>query len=369
MIATNYISTRLMNKLESVGAFDESIFTFEKMHEADRLFLDISTDGSSISYITEDRMERFGAVWYEAGEMWINTKDVWDEELRRKFAIKTKPGRVIQKIAGCELSYGIQRRLRAMLFDSSMYEVQIVKGSNIGKYYAEHNYDEYRGDLGSSCMRTVPSSFFMIYKDHCEMAVVINKNTGKITARSLIFNDCFSANKNETYSNITLMSRIYSVDDVFYDMLKDWGLRKGYGIFDGGHSASSILLPDNDLILIDEYMPCFAIEGNPMHEYSSLPYIDNMPYAVCDDDGNWVLTTDSDFIENIYEYEHIQSTDWTNGYVCDSCTMLCVECPKDRGYSDYSDDYEPEMYSSEWCEMNGCDGCDYYDYEDGYCNR
>lgn len=351
----NLISSRLTEKLVECGLFKKEIFTTEKLDTADRLYLDISTCGQQISYITKDRLSRF--IQEDCA-----TPDYWDEELRRKFAIKTRPGRVVQHIFGSELPYSDQRKLKRMLFDDSNYEVVVVTGDDIPKYYNRDNYEERRGELGSSCMSGCPSSFFMMYKKYCEMAVVMNKTTGKITARAVIFKNCKSGSGKE---NKDLMCRIYATDDMFYDILKDWGIANGFWIFNGGYSAREFITGHDETYSIDRYKPYFETEEYLQSEQYFIPYLDNFEYCVAypDVEGKkkYIITPHYGFAPcdsyDIIRYDGNHCTQGGDGIgdrydYCEGCDCVCSDCYKDAhggwDYDSYDDDYDYEDDDSEW---------------------
>ncbi|MGL5713795.1 MAG: hypothetical protein ACRCX2_12305 [Paraclostridium sp.] len=343
----NMISVELTGKLKECGMFKEEIFTVEKMQSADRLYLDISTNGQAISYITKDRLDRFDG-------------NVWDTELRRKFAIQTKPGRVIQAINGSELPYSDQRKLRFMLFDLSDYEVQVIRGVDIAKYYNEDNYEEKRGDLGASCMRYVPSSFFEIYRRHCSMAVVMKKSTGKICARSVIFEGCKSATG---YPDKTLLGKIYSIDDIFFDMIKNWAIEREYWIFEGGYSSTQFIVGHDEYITISDYKPYFPMEYDLPSDVYFYPYLDNFEYAVVyehEGEEHYALSPYYTYNPSGGYISRWSLHDTEGGDIdrasdyCESCHFICGDCWKEKhggwysvGYRD-DDDWDYDNDDSDW---------------------
>lgn len=335
------ISKNLVSKLKGAGMFKGEIFNVENLTRADRYYLDIALDGQQISYITADRFERFKNE--ETGEY-----DFWCEDLRRRFAIKTRPGRVIQHIYGSELMYSEQRKLRYMLFDSSNHEVMLVTGNDIAKYYNEDTYEERRGDLGSSCMRYCPSSFFEIYKKYCKMAVVMNKHTGKISARAVIFENCKSGTG---YPSRDLMCRIYATDDIFYDMLKSWAIDNEIWVFNGGYSARDFITGHDEYFGIDEWKPYFVTESYLQDEMAFIPYLDNFEYCVESSDGTYSISPSKYYPDgDDYErYSGNHDTDGGYGYgsnydYCDGCSFPCEDCWKDQhgGWDGDSYDYDDD---------------------------
>ncbi|MGL5717112.1 MAG: hypothetical protein ACRCX2_29110 [Paraclostridium sp.] len=337
------ISERLVAKLKGCGMLRDDIFTPEKMDTANRLYLDISTNGQNISYITKERLDRFEG-------------DVWNEELRKKFAIQTKVGRVVQAINGSDLSYADQRKLRYMLFDSTDFEVVLVSGTDIAKYYNRDNYMERRGDLGSSCMSGVPSNFFEIYRKYCKMAVVMHKPSQKICARSVIFYGCESG---KGMAEKDLMCKIYSIDDIFYDMLKSWGIENGYWIFDGGYSARYFITGHDSRQSISDYEPYFSTDMFLPEDMMFIPYLDNFEYAVLSLDGSSAISPyytypfggsyEDKFGNHDTQGNETYRASYCEDY-CSGCNHPCSECYKEThgGWDrDDDDDYYGDDYD-EW---------------------
>lgn len=353
LVLNEMISKRLRDKLESVKMLNSDIFSDGCFERADRYYLDISTDGDSISYITRDRFYRFKNE--ETG-----TYNFWDKELRRRFAIKTRPGRVIQAIYGDELPYHQQRKLRFMLADLSDYDIVVLEGNDIAKYYNEDMYDEYGGDLCSSCMRYCPSSFFEFYKKYCKMIVVMRKSTEKIVARSIFYPEVMSANG---YEPRPMMGRIYSTDDIFYDMLKIYGIARGYYIFKGGYGATEFIIGHDEYMRIDEYKPFFITDLLINDEFAFLPYIDNFKYSLVMKSGATIIAPDRKFhpeCDSVARWFGNHDTDGLVGYgsyydYCEDCSFPCSECHKNNHGGWESDESE-----------DPCEGCSGYDCDDCY---
>ncbi|MGL6023182.1 MAG: hypothetical protein ACRC0F_01055, partial [Cetobacterium sp.] len=252
------ISLRLKAILEEVGLYDEEMFTQENCVERDRFYLDIATNCESFSYIKADRLNLFEGDYY-------------NESLRKKYATQTKPGRLIGWMLGRELSYPEARKLRARMFNSDNYEIITVKGDDIAKYYMKDTYEQNKGTLGSSCMAEVPSNFFQLYKDYARMVIVINKNTGDITARSIIFDNVESG---VDMGRATFLSRIYSTDDAFEDMIKDWARALGYYVFCGNYANREIITPEGEFADVAYFSPFIRLCNNAIDSFAFLPYID-----------------------------------------------------------------------------------------------
>lgn len=337
------ISKRLMDKLVSCGINVDELLSVEGMTDNDRYYLDIATDGVTVSYITEARFNNF-----ETSE---GVYDFWNEELRRKYAYKTKPGRVFQCIHGSELSYETQKKLKLMFFDQSNYEVMIVEGNDIAKYYNEDYYAENKGDLGNSCMRHCPSSFFEFYKAECKLVILMHKPSEKIVARAVLYPEVHSYF--ECNDTIKALGRIYASDDIYSEIVKNWALENDFFYFNGGYSATKLIGATTEY-MISDYRPYVITKEYLPHQYSFTPYVDNFEYTIRLTDGrNIIATYDSDYRGEYYEYESLHNTE--GGYhreeedYCHCCTFDCNTCW--------------EFERNHW---NRDDDCDYEDDGDWY---
>ena len=344
----NMISVRLREKLEKIGFFNDEIFPDGCFDRADRYYLDISTDGGSISYITKDRLSRFG------------DGNFWDTDLRRKFAIKARPGRVMQTVHGDSLTYAQQRKIRFILSDFTDYEIQVVEKDDIAKYYNEDNYDEHGGDLGSSCMRYCPSSLFEFYKKYCKLIVVMRKSTEKIVARSVFFPEIHSANG---YEPVSAMGRIYATDDVFFDMLKTYGIENGYYIFNGGYSATEFIIGEDEYKTLEEYRQYFVTDKLINDEFAFLPYIDNFEYSLKLRSGATIITPDIEYHPDRDEKEFWrgnQDTEGLAGYsygddYCEACSFPCKDCWK-ASHGGWTPEIDDPCFD---CYGEDCEDCCY----------
>ncbi len=331
------ISERLRDLLTRNNLIHLIVKTSE---ETDRYYLDISTDGCFISYITAQRLPLFEG-------------DFWNESLRAKHAYKVKPTKIMQLLHGKELRYHVSLEILYLFKDMSKYVVEVVEGNEIGKYYNEEYYDEARGELFNSCMSQKPAGFFMMYKDLCKMIVVKNKETDKITARAILYPEVHSMSG---FCSVPVVGKRYGCDDIYSKMIEEYALDNGMYLFESGRLSKYLVInKDRELIEIDNFSPIFKTPSYVVDKYSRIPYVDNFQYAVFSEDMSYLSTT---IPGKQHVYMCIQDTDGTNvEHWCEGCTMDCDSCYSYAyGYTDgyYGDDDDP-CYN---CE-DDCDDCIY----------
>lgn len=167
------------------------------------------------------------------------------------------------------------------------YEMQVVEGEDIDKYYLWSSYcDEYdTGSLANSCMRyeeCIENDFFEVYKDHAKMIICKNTETGKIVGRAILWDNVYvrdsSSRDLESGMRINVMDRVYSSERVYVKFF-DWAsknlyYRKRYQSYDNEYSFVPPSRKNGDEINI--YMEMDI----DLREYESLPYMDT--FAWCD---------------------------------------------------------------------------------------
>jgi hypothetical protein len=108
---------------------------------------------------------------------------------------RVKIGRVIKKILPEIPDRELEVLVNALKSETSGYEIKLVKGDDISKYYKKENCDEKLlsyGTLNSSCMMDKESenpNIFDIYTKNpetCQLAIMLN-SSGKLVARALVW--------------------------------------------------------------------------------------------------------------------------------------------------------------------------------------
>lgn len=326
------ITLDLKEKICSAGLWVDEIFTKENLEKHDRMYLDISTDGRNISYITKDRLDRFNGDYYNV-------------ELRRKFAVQTKPARLYQHIAERTLTYVESENLISQFVEFDDYEIKILTGDDIAKYYHEYYYHINEGTLGSSCMRDAPKALFQLYVDYCEMAVIMHKSSNNIVARAIIWPNFEVVRNEDLFKGKKLMSRIYYAEEDFGQYLKSWARQNGYAVFNGGYDADSLLLENGKEVSINDVKPYIPLGDIDYSYYNAYPYVDNFEYferLSCDISILTSFDGDGDIYDKIGD-----EFDCTVTY--EECNNLhCTDGNDLWGFYDSCDDY--------WYD-NVCDGC------------
>ena len=106
--------------------------------------------------------------------------------------------------------------------EDAPYELRIVEGEDIEKYYHESAHASTNiGTLSNSCMRydfCKNEHYFDIYKDNCKMMILVNPASDKIRGRALLW---------EAIDGTKIMDRVYGADENFH-LFFDWAKQNGY---------------------------------------------------------------------------------------------------------------------------------------------
>ncbi len=151
------------------------------------------SDKTKISYLTPERFTK------------INEGEIWSTSKR----YHSKPGSLISKIYRNITPREIENfsNLYRAFADQKQFELTIVKGSDIIKYYHQDTYAGC-GSLGNSCMKYDRCvKFLNMYSDNDVVSMLIMKNDdGGLIGRALLWE--FSGQK--------VMDRIYTINDEDY---------------------------------------------------------------------------------------------------------------------------------------------------------
>jgi len=169
-----------------------------------------NSDKTKISYLTPERLDAI----LSRGE------DVWTSP--RRFHIK--PGAFVSKLFGnispkeIEIFSTLFRNIQSKID----YRFEIVKGTDILRYYHGDSYYSNNGSLGVSCMKYDNCQDYLgIYtknSDVVEMLIAINSQ-GKLIGRSLLWKQ----------GDRKIMDRIYTINDEdFQFSFKKWADENGY---------------------------------------------------------------------------------------------------------------------------------------------
>ena len=333
VIGTLEMSVELYSVLMEAGEQELKIL-LENVDTDKYNYLDVSTDGVKISYLSKDRYEKFEGQYF-------------DTDKRKKLAYASKVGKSLKKVfvgkfteTQAFVSY-VERVQAVLLANSGAFEVVEVIGKDIAYYYNEDNYmSDSIGQLANSCMRyNSCQGYFDIYVKNpkqVSLAIIRNKSNNKIKGRALVWHGVESSRYNGEF---TLLDRIYS-DEQGKEMLLAYASSRGYAVKTNPTSLGEyeIELPDGS------YTSNYWIEldRNNFEEY---PYIDTL----CKWDSsapNILFSGDADSCDVV-----AQETDGTTSGV------TCLEC----GYS-YNRDELTQVVNQSGDTILVCEDCLESDY-------
>ncbi|MGL5715389.1 MAG: hypothetical protein ACRCX2_20390 [Paraclostridium sp.] len=217
-------------------------------------FMDISECGKFITYIAEDRLSRFDG-------------NVWDAELRKKYATQKKIRGVLKALFDCSDE---DMETVIMLYGKTTISVEVLEGKELLQVFKRDNNSP-NGSIGQSCMLGKNNSYFKIYEDNAKVAVVKDDN-GKIILRAIIW----QLYSDSSRKRITFMDRIYSSNDSMIPMLLNWAMKQGwYTLKSQTHSERNMVSPKGQLVPFDDFHAKLK-----EHSYENYPYVDTL-YLIC----------------------------------------------------------------------------------------
>lgn len=184
-------------------------FTISELANDPVNYISISTqDRTKISYLTGDRIKSLDPSIY-----WTSS---------RRF--HAKPGGFISKLFKNISSKEIEKfsnlyRSQAL---KPVFNLNVVNGESIRKYYHHQSYSSGNGTLGASCMKHEGCQQFLdIYTENQEVVsmLAMTDNDGRLMGRALLWD----------FDSYKIMDRIYTTCDenlAFY--FKQWGTKNGY---------------------------------------------------------------------------------------------------------------------------------------------
>ena len=164
------------------------------------------SDKTKISYLTPERFTK------------INDSEIWSTSKR----YHSKPGSLISKIYRNITPREIENfsNLYRAFSDQKEFDLSVVKGRDIVKYYHQDTYAG-SGSLGNSCMKYDRCSKFLeIYSDNNIVSMLIMKNDdGGLLGRALLWE----------VGDQKIMDRIYTINDEDYQYyFMKWADNNGF---------------------------------------------------------------------------------------------------------------------------------------------
>lgn len=203
--------------------------------------------------------------------------------------------------------------LRSKSKKKETYDIRLVKGDEISKYYNSNNYrteNKFGSSLWQSCMSDkFVSNIFDIYTKNPEVCnlLIMTDESGKLAARALVWNVSVKQ-KEKDLGNIKFIDRIYSTEDWMVMKIQNWAKENGMArrLTNIGYNCSDIFYNEEKY-----YNVQMDVSVKKIH-YSAFPYLDTFNYY--DVKGGRLLNYKS----NNFKGFGLQSTsgDWgtTTGY-------------------------------------------------------
>jgi formylmethanofuran dehydrogenase subunit E len=300
-------------------------------------------DQSKISYISEDRQNRFD-------------DDFWDLEKRKKFAYMGKVGKVLYKINdNIKVEAPEIERLEALIIQAQNIDFscfEIATGEKIRYWYLAENSNQEVNALYKSCMKKYEAQdWFEVYEKNCQM-LLIQKN-GLLEGRAILWNL-----ENENGDPVKFMDRIYGTTETV-ELFKKWAVKEGYV-----YKVDQVYTSNKYTNGVETYTENLKFCNDVVYEF--YPYMDTMQYI--DEEGNLYMYSTCDTVRNLQNTNgnpagiacsqcgEIHDDDdlyYTNeGYVCSHCIrdFVWIESEEEYFHTDnesvfYCEDCETWHYS------------------------
>lgn len=220
-------------------------------------FISISdSDLSKISYLTTERIEQIKVD---------PNSDYWTSKKR----FHCKPGAFVQKIFTDISQKEIENfsTLFKAYSNKKEFELKIVQGEQLRKYYYQENYTTCSGSLGNSCMKySRCQNYFDLYVENPNIKMLIMTPPGSdmIVGRALLW----------SIDSTNIMDRIYTIQDEDYvPHFKKWAKDNGY-LFKTHQNWGSTSLFESELGTI-EMLITIQLENS---NFSKYPYLDTFKW-------------------------------------------------------------------------------------------
>ena len=271
--------------------------------DQDITFVDIDND--NLSYSTMKNIEKEFPELYKQAINWIPSSVLrdWSQDLLEsptrgnikigKFVNKILKGKYPEALIDKFVTY-----IKSKSVKKENWNISLVKGDDIIKYYDSSNYVDRRGSLGHSCMsdklgrddvtvRTPHgtsttygvkgvSNIFDIYTknpESCSLLIMTNEE-GKLGARALVWDAKVTFCRDtkgdvSQLGDIKFLDRIYTIDDWMVNKMTRWAQDNGmaYRYYQGLHDDGTISYKDV------KYKSEMEVNVKKIH-YSAFPYLD-----------------------------------------------------------------------------------------------
>lgn len=276
--------------------------------DQDITFVDIDND--NLSYSTMKNIEKEFPELYKQAINWVPSSllsDWSNDILESPTRGNIKIGKFVNKILKGKYPEALIDKFVTYIKSKSVkkenWNISLVKGDEISKYYDSNNYVERRGTLGHSCMtdklcredvtvRTTDvtttqlneyyggvkgvSNIFDIYTknpESCSLLIMTNEE-GKLGARALVWDAKVTFCRDtkgdvSQLGDIKFLDRIYTIDDWMVNKMTRWAQDNGmaYRYYQGLHDDGTISYKDV------KYKSEMEVNVKKIH-YSAFPYLD-----------------------------------------------------------------------------------------------
>jgi hypothetical protein len=199
-----------------------------------------------LTTIAVNRIGRIEGVTEQDLEKPSDNSSVWGERFRQPVRIGAFVAKLLPKYAGSKDLEIFVHQIKGKL-DAGNYELRIVKGEEIRKWYLVTHYfnptpgieeppeDEGVVDVRTPLMRSClkqpeKQDFFDIYcenTDQVGMLIMLNSDK-KLVARAIVWFDCFVVDKPESPTKCVLMDRIYYTQESDVNIMIDHAKQNGW---------------------------------------------------------------------------------------------------------------------------------------------
>jgi hypothetical protein len=213
---------------------------------------------------------------------------------------------------------------------SNKHEFRIVEGDDIAYWYNMDRYSETSGDLGNSCMRSVPAYFFEIYTsnpDVCRMIIMLDDEE-KLLGRALLWKISKHSVEGNTNKKIKsdddlyYMDRQYTINSTLTEYFREYARKNGWSYKTYNNAGNTKNVTYNDTTY------SVSMEIDITESYSHYPYMDTFKRF---DPNDYTLYND----DNEDHEDHYILEDTGGGY----------REIESGHWSDYEDRRIPEEYS------------------------
>jgi hypothetical protein len=271
--------------------------------DQDITFVDIDND--NLSYSTMKNIEKEFPELYKQAITWVPSsvlRDWSNDILESPTRGNIKIGKFVNKILKGKYPEALIDKFVTYIKSKSVkkenWNISLVKGDDIIKYYDSSNYVDRRGSLGHSCMsdklgrddvtvRTPHgtsttygvkgvSNIFDIYTknpESCSLLIMTNED-GKLGARALVWDAKVTFSRDtkggiSQLGDIKFLDRIYTIDDWMVNKMTRWAQDNGMGYryYQGLHDDGTISYKDV------KYKSEMEVNVKKIH-YSAFPYLD-----------------------------------------------------------------------------------------------